>query len=64
MIAIKTLKSNWEKLPLRFQQWGGFFLSSGSIYLLVFGLRWLGWLQPTEWAAFDLYPNATYGASR
>ena len=55
MIAIKTLKSNWEKLPLRFQQWGGFFLSSGSIYLLVFGLRWLGWLQPTEWAAFDLY---------
>ncbi|MCL1490245.1 MAG: EAL domain-containing protein [Pseudanabaena sp. Salubria-1] len=55
MIAIKTLKSSWEKLPLRFQQWGGFFLSSGSIYLLIFGLRWLGWLQPSEWAAFDLF---------
>ena len=55
MIAIKTLKSNWEKLPRRIQQWGGFFLSSGSIYLLVFGLRWLGWLQPMEWAAFDLF---------
>ncbi len=55
MIVIKTLKSGWEKLPLKFQQWGGFFLSSGSIYLLVFGLRWLGWLQPSEWAAFDLF---------
>ncbi len=55
MIAIKTLKSRWEKLPRRLQQWGGFFLSSGSVYLLVFGLRWLGWLQPSEWAAFDLY---------
>ena len=55
MIAIKTLKSSWGKLPLRFQQWGGFFLSSGSIYLLIFGLRWLGWLQPSEWAAFDLF---------
>jgi diguanylate cyclase (GGDEF)-like protein len=55
MIAIKTLKSSWEKLPRRIQQWGGFFLSSGSIYLLVFGLRWLGWLQPLEWAAFDLF---------
>ena len=30
-------------------------LSSGSVYLLVFGLRWLGWLQPSEWAAFDLF---------
>ena len=55
MIAIKTLKSSWGKLPLRFQKWGGFFLSSGSIYLLIFGLRWLGWLQPSEWAAFDLF---------
>ena len=55
MIAIKTLKSSWVKLPLKFQQWGGFFLSSGSIYLLVFGLRWLGWLQPSEWGAFDLF---------
>jgi len=55
MFAIKTLKSSWEKLPRRFQQWGGFFLSGGSVYLLVFGLRWLGWLQPSEWAAFDLY---------
>ncbi|PZO36749.1 MAG: diguanylate cyclase [Pseudanabaena frigida] len=55
MIAIKTLKSSWEKLPLKLQQWGGFFLSSGSVYLLVFGLRWLGWLQPSEWAAFDLF---------
>lgn len=55
MIAIKTLKANWENLPLRFKQWGGFFLSSGSVYLLVFGLRWLGWLQPSEWAAFDLF---------
>lgn len=55
MIVIKTLKSSWGKLPLRFQQWGGFFLSSGSIYLLIFGLRWLGWLQPSEWAAFDLF---------
>lgn len=55
MFAIKTLKSSWEKSPRRFQQWGGFFLSSGSVYLLVFGLRWLGWLQPSEWAAFDLY---------
>jgi diguanylate cyclase (GGDEF)-like protein len=55
MIVIKTLKSGWEKLPLKFQQWGGFFLSSGSVYLLVFGLRWLGWLQPSEWAAFDLF---------
>ena len=55
MFAIKTLKSSWEKLPRRFQRWGGFFLSSGSVYLLIFGLRWLGWLQPSEWAAFDLY---------
>jgi len=55
MIAIKTLKLSWKKLPLRFQQWGGFFLTSGSVYLLVFGLRWLGWLQPSEWAAFDLF---------
>ncbi len=55
MIAIKTLKSRWDKLPRRLQQWGGFCLSSGSVYLLVFGLRWLGWLQPSEWAAFDLY---------
>ena len=55
MIAIKTLKSSWGNLPLKFQQWGGFFLSSGSIYLLIFGLRWLGWLQPSEWGAFDLF---------
>lgn len=55
MIAIKTIKSNWTKLPYALQQWSGFFLSSGSIYLLVFGLRWLGWLQPSEWAAFDLF---------
>ena len=55
MIAIKTLKSRWEKLPRRLQQWGGFFLSSGSVYLLIFGLRWLGLLQPSEWAAFDLF---------
>jgi diguanylate cyclase (GGDEF)-like protein len=55
MTAIKTLKLSWGKLPLKFQQWGGFFLSSGSIYLLIFGLRWLGWLQPSEWAAFDLF---------
>ncbi len=55
MIAINTVKSSWKKLPIKLQQWGGFFLSSGSIYLLVFGLRWLGWLQPSEWAAFDLF---------
>ena len=55
MIAIKSIKSNWTKLPRSLQQWGGFLLSSGSVYLLVFGLRWLGWLQPSEWAAFDLF---------
>ncbi|BBC24572.1 EAL domain-containing protein [Pseudanabaena sp. ABRG5-3] len=55
MIAIKTLKSRWAKLPRKIQQWGGFLLSSGSVYLLIFGLRWLGWLQPSEWAAFDLF---------
>lgn len=55
MIVIKIIKSNWERLPLKLQQWGGFFLSSGSVYLLIFGLRWLGWLQPSEWAAFDLF---------
>ncbi len=55
MITIKTLKSSWARLPRRLQQWGGFFLSSGSVYLLVFGLRWLGWLQPSEWAAFDMF---------
>jgi diguanylate cyclase (GGDEF)-like protein len=55
MTAIKILKSTWGKLPRKLQQWSGFFLSSGSVYLLVFGLRWLGWLQPSEWAAFDLF---------
>ncbi|PZU93535.1 MAG: diguanylate cyclase [Pseudanabaena sp.] len=55
MIAIKTLKANWEKLPRKLQQWGGFFLSGSSVYLIVFSLRWLGWLQPSEWAAFDKY---------
>ncbi len=53
--AQKYLKSRWDKLPRRVQKLGGFFLSSSSIYLLIFGLRWLGWLQPSEWAAFDLF---------
>ncbi|MBD2176670.1 EAL domain-containing protein [Pseudanabaena sp. FACHB-1998] len=55
MLSIKNLKTSWEKLPRNLQQWGGFLLSSSSIYLLIFGLRWLGWLQPSEWAAFDLF---------
>lgn len=53
--AQKYLKSRWDGLPRGIQKLGGFFLSSSSIYLLIFGLRWLGWLQPSEWAAFDLF---------
>jgi diguanylate cyclase (GGDEF)-like protein len=53
--AQKYLKSHWDKLPRRVRNLGGFLLSSGSIYLIIVGLRWLGWLQPSEWAAFDLF---------
>ncbi|MDX2257121.1 MAG: EAL domain-containing protein [Pseudanabaenaceae cyanobacterium bins.39] len=49
------LKERWDKLPHHVQKLGGFLLSSGSVYLFVFGLRWMGLLQPSEWAAFDLY---------
>lgn len=51
----KHLMSRWDRLPRGVQKLGGFLLSSSSIYLLIFGLRWLGWLQPSEWAAFDLF---------
>jgi diguanylate cyclase (GGDEF)-like protein len=49
------LKKYWDNLSPRVQKLGGFMLSSGSVYLFVFGLRWMGLLQPSEWAAFDLY---------
>ncbi|NUN63587.1 EAL domain-containing protein [Pseudanabaena biceps] len=55
MIAIKNLKSSWQKLPRKLQHLGGFFLASGSMYMLIFGLRWLGLFQPSEWAAYDLF---------
>ncbi len=45
----------WSKLSQQLAKWGGLVLSISSVSALVLGIRSLGWLQPSEWAAFDLY---------
>lgn len=45
----------WLKLAQQLTKWGGIILSISSVSLLVVGIRSLGWLQPFEWGAYDLY---------
>ncbi len=47
MILSKLKKLAWE--------WRGALITAPSIAFLVMGLRFAGWLQPLEWAAFDQY---------
>jgi CHASE2 domain-containing sensor protein/CheY-like chemotaxis protein/nitrogen-specific signal transduction histidine kinase len=53
------LKSIWTALTQQLKKWvkkwGGLTLSISSVSFAVVGIRSLGWLQPSEWAAFDLY---------
>ncbi|CAN1212320.1 CHASE2 domain-containing protein [Tumidithrix helvetica PCC 7403] len=42
-------------LTQQLKKWSGLALSVSSVSLIVLGVRWLGWLQPSEWTAFDVY---------
>jgi CHASE2 domain-containing sensor protein/CheY-like chemotaxis protein len=55
VIGVKSLKSLRTALAQQLKKWASLTLSVSSVSLLVIGTRSLGWWQPSEWAAYDLY---------